>query len=146
MKPCSLLWMCHFLDFLLRWSFFANLSRNWWKMKKSKLWEKYCTKWLQIFTQRAGKWIDQIEIKKCAFLHFLQFLLKKRKKASGIKLAGIFVPRPNFVAANLREIKNPEDWRNKIQNFKLKIFLKIFFENLVRGHRSIFLIIDFFEP
>ena len=34
----------------------------------------------------------------------------------------------------------------KIQNFKLKIFLKFFFENLVRGHRSIFLIIDFFEP
>ena len=55
-------------------------------------------------------------------------------------------PRPNFIAANLREIKNPEDWQNKIQNFKLKIFLKKKFENLVCGHQSIFLIIDFFEP
>ena len=84
--------------------------------------------------------------KKHNFSHFLRFLLKKREKASGKKLAGISVPRPNFDGANLQEIENPEEKNYKIQNFKLKIPIFWAFENLVRGHRSIFLIIDFFEP
>ena len=136
MKPCSLLWMCHFLDFLLRWSFFANLSRNWWKMRKSRLCEKYYSKWLQ----------NQIEIKKRNFCNFYNFCWKNYEKASVKGLAGISIPRLNFDSANLREIKNPKERDHKIQNFRLKIPVFWAFENLVSGHWSIFLITDFFEP
>jgi hypothetical protein len=68
------------------------------------------------------------------------------KKASVEDLAGVFPPRPNFDGANLQEIKNPEERDQKIQNFRLKIPVFWAFENLVHGHWSIFLIIDFFEP
>ena len=88
----------------------------------------------------------KLRSKKRNFWHFLRFLLKKCEKASVEDLAGVFPPRPNFDGANLWEIKNPEERNQKIQNFKLKIPVFWAFENLVRGHRSIFLIIDFFEP
>ena len=115
-------------------------------MKKSNLWENTIpndSKFLH--SVRASESI-KLRSKKRDFLHFLLILLEKHEKASGIKLAGVLVPRPNFVAANLREIENPEERDHKIQNFKLKIPKKKKFENLVRGHRSIFLIADIFEP
>ena len=65
--------------------------------------------------------------KNANFFIFADFCHLACEKASGINLAGVLPPRLNFDSANLRKIKNPEDWRSKIHFFRLKIFCILMF-------------------
>ena len=70
LTPCSFIRKCFFLEFLLRWTFFSNLGRKWWILRKSNFWAQILSKYYQIWTQRSGKWKNQIYAKKIRFGRF----------------------------------------------------------------------------